>query len=92
VALIKTTEKKRRKGLARKVIADLRAFMEEEAKGKHYDSCYIAANVDVKYRPGGFFKQAGFTKDAPVWLKCWKEGACMLMVLKVFDVEDSIEH
>jgi hypothetical protein len=92
VALIKTTEKKRRKGLARKVIADLRAFMEEEAKGKQYESSYIVANVDAKYRPDGFFKQAGFSKEVPAWLKSWKEGTCTLVVLKVFDVEDPIEH
>jgi hypothetical protein len=64
--------KKRNKGLARKVVADLREFLEQEIKGKHYDSCYIVANVDAKYRPDGFFKQAGFSKDVPSWLKCWK--------------------
>jgi hypothetical protein len=37
-------------------VADIRAFLEKEIKGKHYDSCYIAANVDAKYRPDGFFK------------------------------------
>jgi hypothetical protein len=85
-------EKYRKKGLGRQVVADMREFLEQEIKEKHYDSCYIAANVDAKYRPDGFFKYAGFSKDVPARLKCWKEGTCMLVVLKVFDVEDPIEH
>jgi hypothetical protein len=84
--------KYRKKGLGRQVVADIREFLEQEIKGKKYDSCYIAANVDIKYRPDGFFKCAGFTKDVPSWLKSWKEGQCQLVVLKVFDVEDPIEH
>jgi hypothetical protein len=30
--------------------------MEQKIKGKKYDCAYIAANVDAKYRPDGFFK------------------------------------
>jgi hypothetical protein len=37
-------------------VADIRAFIEQEIKGKKYDCAYIAANVDAKYRPDGFFK------------------------------------
>jgi hypothetical protein len=84
--------KYRKKGLGRQVVADIREFLEQEIKGKNYDSCFIAANVDAKYRPDGFFKHAGFTKDVPARLKSWKEAPCQLVVLKVFDVEDLIEH
>jgi hypothetical protein len=47
--------KYRKKGLGRRVVADIREFLVQEIKGKNYDSCYIAANIDAKYRPDGFF-------------------------------------
>ena len=87
INVIRTSSTRRKKGIARTFIQDLRSYMEKEGIDK-YQSAHIVVGMSHLLKPHTFFGKCGFKTPLPDFLQCWKIDTCDMAALDLNTMND----